>query len=124
MRRDATLFVYGTLMRGQPRHAALGATRSIRVARARGLLYNIGHYPGMVPGDGVVLGEYVELAVPDEIWRRLDAIEGSEYCCQQIAVELEKGETRPAWTYLYVAPLRQARLIKNGDWRSEAQHQQ
>jgi gamma-glutamylcyclotransferase (GGCT)/AIG2-like uncharacterized protein YtfP len=129
------IFVYGTLQREQlrgrlwPRPAL-----SIEPAIAKGTLYDLGPYPGLVDGDQLVLGEVWTFRREDlrETLLVLDRIEGfdpkndsGEYVRRVIQVEIlpdphaSKGatsaskETGPyekptlsAWTYLYNDPLR------------------
>ena len=74
------LFVYGTLMRGGSRHAALAAQRFVGEARTepRYALLDLGEYPGLVScaaGGRAVCGELYE--VESGRLPELDALEGS-----------------------------------------------
>ena len=59
------LFAYGTLLTGaaDPRLAVLleRQLRARRPARVPGLLYDLGPYPGALPGNGWVCGELLHL---------------------------------------------------------------
>ena len=61
-RSSALLFAYGTLMRGYSLHAVLarGATL-LGAGTARGLLLDLGRYPGLVEGRERVRGAVYRL---------------------------------------------------------------
>ena len=129
-----SFFVYGTLLQGQPRHAAirrhvpacvLPATRPAR-------LIDLGDYPGMLLADAerpsTVRGELVRFpaATLAAAVARLDAIEdfrgfgvaGSLYVRRLVRVTLADGSAPLAWTYIYAGDARAARPIPSGDWRT------
>src|SRR4051794_39867785 len=92
------LFVYGTLKRGGVRHRFLGDARLVGPASTlpRYALYDLGSYPGMKAGDGVVRGEVYEVDMG--LIPRLDAVEGAPDLFRREPVALEQG---PAWAYLF-----------------------
>lgn len=121
-----SVFVYGTLMRGQSRFAALGRLECCLLARMPGRLYDLGAFPAARLGDGWVAGEFVRLAEPCAALERLDAIEGylgpdcagNLYRRELVHVDVGEGRIHPAWTYLYNEELPEGRLIASGDWRA------
>ncbi|MEZ6089069.1 MAG: gamma-glutamylcyclotransferase family protein [Pirellulaceae bacterium] len=76
---NAEIFVYGTLKRGECRQACWPRP-PLRVDNAfvRGLLYDLGPYPALVPGDDWVMGEVWTIAAADRTSTLavLDEIEG------------------------------------------------
>ncbi len=71
-----TVFVYGTLLKGQENHERfLWNSEYLGKASVAGLdMYDIGSFPGIVPGDGTVKGELYE--VSKATLRKLDYLEG------------------------------------------------
>jgi gamma-glutamylcyclotransferase (GGCT)/AIG2-like uncharacterized protein YtfP len=128
------VFVYGTLLRGEIRHAAIlrGAPESVFPATCPGRLIDLGDYPGMlVDSDdarSTVHGELVRFrdATLAAAVARLDAIEGfggfgadgSLYLRRVVRVALAGGAVHLAWTYVYAGDLRAGRPIPSGDWRT------
>lgn len=75
---EGVLFVYGTLMDGQPNAHYLDECGCYGEAEIHGYtLLQLNGYPGMIKGDGVVVGELYEIDEEDK--RRLDRLEGSQY---------------------------------------------
>jgi len=118
------LFLYGTLMRGLDAMDSLSANsclQFLREAQVRGQLYDLGSYPGLLPGQGLVRGEVYEVLNP-RIWSILDPYEdylpgnetGSLYLREQL--ELSDGSGR-VWTYIYNEKVGEHSLIADGDWR-------
>ena len=96
------LFVYGSLKRGQPNHAELGAAEFVATACTvpRFELRVIDGYPALVPGTRRVRGELYRIATAQ--LSTLDEFEGAGYCRQTI--ELECEPTRQVLAYVAVAP--------------------
>lgn len=119
------LFVYGTLRKvyGHPLHDLI-ASHSVRSseARVRGLLFDMGSYPGMTAGagEGFVHGELYEI---DSEWPRiiaaLDEYEGSEYRRELIEAELSSGERNAAWAYVLNVDTNGLRRIESGRYGQE-----
>lgn len=123
------IFVYGTLMQGEPAHHRLARHHPTRIVdgAVRGRLVHLGAYPGLVScntGDQV-RGELVELEDAADALHELDAFEefvgygerSSVYRRVVIEVREADGRRTPAWTYRYVAPVNGGGVIRSGDWR-------
>ncbi len=121
----AHLFVYGTLMTGERSHHFLTQHRARLVGRGqtRGVLYDIGPYPGLRRGQRTVQGEVFEIASAT-IFDALDPWEdfegyglpGSVYWRVLAEVEVA-GRALTAWTYRYEQEPAGARIVPSGDWR-------
>jgi len=93
-----------------------------------GELFDLGRYPGLVPGTGNVRGELYRLNDPLpkeralEAFRQLDEyerydahdVEGSLYHRRVVRL---RNPTVDAWLYYYNGPVDGARRIESGDWR-------
>ena len=127
------LFVYGTLMRGFDHPMAQLLSRSaefIGVARCRGLLYLVKHYPGLVLSDdatAVVFGELYRLRQPQPLLREFDMyeacgegfVEPTEYIRKMLPVTLDDGVRSEAWTYVYNWPIAHLPRIASGRFREK-----
>lgn len=94
-----------------------------------GVLYDLGDYPALVPGDGTVHGQLYRLKDPvpgpraAEALRLIDAYErydphdldGSLY---QRRVMRLKSPDHDAWTYIYNNDVSGRPRIESGDWRA------
>jgi gamma-glutamylcyclotransferase (GGCT)/AIG2-like uncharacterized protein YtfP len=120
------LFTYGTLRRGGRRHNLIEADLGeVAPARARGLVYDLGGYPGMVVDrrGGIVRGELCELRSVTKTLTLLDRIEGfagygvegSLFRRALVRAVTRDGLEAVAWAYLWArAP--QGELVVSGDW--------
>lgn len=125
MNEGDRLFVYGELRRGQIGHRRLGLeqrTRWLGRARTHGRLYDLGDYPGLIPGGrGIVHGELLGFGDP-ALWPVLDDYEDcdparpalSEYRREQVDL-IDGGR---AWTYIYARPLKDRPVLLSGKWRT------
>lgn len=126
------LFVYGTLMRGECRHAAIrdAGVQTALLAQSPGTLVDLGGYPGLfrgAPDATEVEGEFIAPDRLDELLPRLDRIEGfrgfgvsgSLYRRTIVDVHVGDGRIREAWTYALVDPSPSAPRIASGCWRTE-----
>lgn len=128
--RPELLFVYGTLRVGarSPMMRFLSQNSEfIGRASARGKLYRVAHYPGLVistgPGDTVV-GDIFRLHDPTRVLKRLDLHEGcgpasgkpTEYLRRAVTVYPEAGNEVQAWIYLYNWPAKPSAWIRSGDF--------
>ena len=102
------VFVYGTLKQGEERAEAWPRSpRTRQRATTRGILFDLGPYPAMLPGNDLVGGEFWEITAQDMpvTLQVLDHIEGYNqgganlYERRVIACHLETGKTVSAYTY-------------------------
>ncbi len=111
------VFVYGSLLAGEPNHRVLASARFVAHARTRPTfaLHDLGAFPGVVAGGATaVVGEIYEVDGPT--LDRLDRLEGHPHLYRREVIELEGG-VELAYIYVYVASLGRARAISSGDWR-------
>jgi gamma-glutamylcyclotransferase (GGCT)/AIG2-like uncharacterized protein YtfP len=115
--------VYGLLRAGESgfeRFGLAGAFAPLGPCVIPGLLYDLGTYPGLVAGQGRVIGELFEVRDPSVI-PALDAFEDywpddpdrSRY--DRVRVQLLEPD-REAWVYGWRLGLDTAVLIESGDW--------
>ncbi len=111
-----TVFVYGTLMRGQPSHHLLGDAQFLgRGQTARGYdLLAIAWYPGLVRGTGVVRGELYSIS--KAFVAELDRYEGHPDHFTRTQLELSTGESVTAYVFNAVRG-EVYRSIPDGCWR-------
>lgn len=122
-------FFYGLLKQGaagMPSHIDLEAGGAfLRPARMRGDLYNLGGYPGLVDGEGLVKGLLYRLddvALVPLLDEFEDVVPGADEASLYQRVRrafldstgVASGEH--AWVYWYNQPLGAARQILTGDW--------
>ena len=121
------VFVYGTLMRGEEREAAVRSVLPDATpadGRATGGLVHLGAWPGMVSGAGVVHGELFHTNELAPLLAVLDPIEDflgfdvapTEYVRVVLPVTTATGVAW-AWTYRYVGDLGGSVAIPSGRWR-------
>lgn len=112
------VFVYGTLMRGEPAHALLGDAQLVGVVRTepRYTLVLLDGYPGLVDaGDTAVGGELYQLPDDEARLRELDRYEDAPELYQR---ELRSFGEHEAWVYLLRPEHAAGRpVIASGDWR-------
>jgi gamma-glutamylcyclotransferase (GGCT)/AIG2-like uncharacterized protein YtfP len=104
-----SIFVYGTLKRGQVREKWWPRKPlTVEPATVRGALYDLEKYPALVEGSDLVAGELWHFAAEDMLatLATLDEIEGcagladDEYRRVEIVCQTANGAV-PAWTYMY-----------------------
>lgn len=118
------LATYGTLMR------AFDACKRLEVADRlsfvstcylSGDLYDLGHFPGAVPGDGSIRGELFRLRDP-QVWAVLDRYEGYDPNQETASlflrrrVKLEAPTDQTAWVYWYNGDPTGHPQVTSGDW--------
>lgn len=116
------LFVYGTLMRGEPNHRVLGEARFERVAwtRDRFALRDLGAFPALTRGDvGSVFGEV--FSIDRQTLARCDLLEGHPHHYRRQTVTLLGARWRCRGTesvlaYVYAQPPC-GLIIPSGSWR-------
>lgn len=115
--------VYGLLRAGESGFAKFGLAEAfapLGPCLIPGALYDLGAYPGLVAGEGGVVGELFEVRDAG-VMARLDPFEDywpddpdrSRYARRKVPL-LEPD--RDAWVYLWVRGLDGARRIETGDW--------
>lgn len=110
------IVVYGLLRRGAHMSNLLrGAEFLGEVALDGYRLYDLGDYPGAVPGEGAVLGELYELASPAML-DLLDEAERVDADPPLYRRELVEALGAPAWLYVYAGPVAASAWIRSGDW--------
>ncbi|GBD32725.1 hypothetical protein HRbin33_01699 [bacterium HR33] len=121
MLRPRPLFAYGTLQPGlaPAAIAALAARlRSAGEGRVRGVLYDLGPYPGVVldpEAETWVFGTV--LAVPDDsLLGELDRYEGPEFHRTETEALLTSGARLRCWIYEFRGNLRGAKIVVSGKW--------
>lgn len=114
------LFVYGTLMRGGPRHHLLAGQRFLGPARtaAHWALHDLGAYPGLVrrAQDGLVIaGELYE--IDPSLVPALDQAEGAPalYRLEELDLVDIPG---PVFAYVYQRDVAQQPLVPGSRWRN------
>lgn len=138
-REQATeyLLVYGTLLASELPRAPIDVAASLQLIgrrRIRGRLYDLGEYPGLVPGDDLVEAELHALADPG-VLTALDAYEGFDPDDPQGSLFLRRSirvprfgtgpdcrwfdrQTIDAWVYTYNRAVDPAARIASGCWRA------
>jgi gamma-glutamylcyclotransferase (GGCT)/AIG2-like uncharacterized protein YtfP len=130
---EAKLFVYGTLRNafGHQLHNMLSDQfEFIGEGSIRGILYDIGQYPGAVISMSAktkIAGEIYQAKDKDTIdaaLKILDAFEGydgtdltgSEFIRIKKFVKLNNGKRVLSWIYIYNGPVNDKHLIRSGDF--------
>lgn len=116
------LFVYGTLLRGLERESVLSGSRFLGTVVVRAKLYDLGSYPGIIDGEGQVIGEVYE--IDQATLKRLDDIEGykcnnpagSEYVRKEVKI-LTTEVDEPVIAYFYNRKVKECDRIVGGDYR-------
>ncbi len=125
------IFFYGTLMRGFPLRERAGIETWIRFAgrgAVRGALFDLGPYPALVPGDGMVRGEVYCCVDRDRLLPRVDALEHydpdrprtGESRREAMPAMLDDGRRLRVWAYVYNRVLGAAIRLPAGDYRRHA----
>lgn len=111
------VFVYGTLLRGEPNHGLLAGSPCVGEARTRAEfeLVDLGYFPAMIwQGKTAVVGEVY--TIDEATLRRLDRLEGHPQFYVRTTIQLEHGAEAQA----YLLPEHQARgkqRILSGNWK-------
>lgn len=117
------LVTYGTLMRAFGMHEKLGVADQlsfIAPCRFDGRLYDLGAYPGAVPGESTVQGELFRLEDPD-VLDLLDQYEGYHpgqgAHCPFIRRRVTVGPMEEeAWVYWYTGAVDERPEVTSGSW--------
>jgi gamma-glutamylcyclotransferase (GGCT)/AIG2-like uncharacterized protein YtfP len=127
MSKTDHFFVYGTLKEGGHFAPEFDPFRvRSQVATIKGFnLFNLGWFPGIVEGDGKVVGEIHEYENLDFVQRRMDGIEGyregaedsSLFIRRKVTVVTEDGKEVEANAYLFNKGVpSNAEKIEDGVW--------
>lgn len=116
----AYLFVYGTLRSNQPNAPRLGGSTPLGWAVTSGQLVDLGDYPGLVNGEGRVVGEL--FLIPTAALDRIDDLEGfdpadpagSLFVREMRDIEVPGKGAFQAWTYRWPGAVKMT--IPSGDW--------
>lgn len=120
------LVAYGTLMRsfGGPERLGVADQLSfVAEGRFAGLLYDLGRFPGAMPGDGVVHGELFRLRDP-QAWTVIDRYEGYNADREKTSlfvrrrVTLEHPADQTAWVYWYNGDVSGHPRVPSGNWET------
>lgn len=118
------LFVYGSLLQGMPLFRVIQSAQCLGPAAGKGRLLDLGPYPGLIPGDELILGMLIE--VNDSLLEELDRLEdyypaepeGSEYHRRPLQVHLlASGTAMTAQAYFYAQETVGYPVISHGDYR-------
>ena len=114
MRDFATVFVYGSLLKGLSNHRTLGESPFLGESRIRGFrMIDLGAFPGLVYGKSEIKGEVY--SVDSETLSRLDELEGNGRFYTR---ELTGTASGSAWVYvLPTETYGRHREVPDGDWR-------
>ena len=99
---NRNVFVYGTLMNGETNHHYLENSKFSGMATIEGYeMYNVGWYPAIIDGDGLIIGELYQ--VPTDDMPSIDMLEGegSLYIKRCETVTDSKGKSSFAFIYVY-----------------------
>jgi len=110
-----TLFVYGTLRKSfnnEKLRSVLKDLKYLGKAVTKGVMIDLGEYPAIISSrdaDSRVKGEVYEVIKPERVFRVLDKYEGydqsnpqdSEYARKKQIVQLDSGQKRKSWIYIY-----------------------
>lgn len=90
----------------------------------RGVLYDLGAYPALLPGEGTVQGELYTMTDPVTLLSSLDAVEGyrpddiaGSRCMRRVAwVRPVRGPAVSAWLYTFNRGVGDGAWIPSGDY--------
>lgn len=120
------LATYGTLMRsfgGADRLGVKDRLSFVTTCQFAGVLYNLGQFPGAVPGEGAVHGELFRLRDP-QAWAVLDRYEGYDADREDDSlfvrrrVDLIAPSDRTAWVYWFNGDPTGRPRVESGDWEA------
>lgn len=119
-------FVYGTLKIGGYFAKQFNDFRiNSEIAEISGYnMYNLGTFPGIKPGKGIVVGELHEYTNTDKVTKQMDLIEGyySEindgmYLRKRVMVKTNIGQFKEANTYIFNMKIpKYAKKLVSGFW--------
>jgi gamma-glutamylcyclotransferase (GGCT)/AIG2-like uncharacterized protein YtfP len=110
------IVVYGLLRRGARMSNLLSGAEYLGEVVLDGYrLFDLGDYPGAVPGEGVITGELYELASPAvlDLLDEAERVDADPPLYRRVLVEAGGA---PAWLYVYAGPVEISAWITSGDW--------
>jgi gamma-glutamylcyclotransferase (GGCT)/AIG2-like uncharacterized protein YtfP len=124
------LFAYGTL---QPDHvpeeiaSAVGNLKPVGKGSVRGVLYDLGEYPGAVIDPSSrkrIYGTVLRLSSDENLLREIDEYEGfnphapgeSLFVRKLCPVRLTTGRIIPCWVYAYNRNIERAQVLTSGQY--------
>ena len=116
------LFIYGTLRGGEERSEILSefSSKAYKDCKVRGSLIDLPEgYPGLINGDGSVVGEIHHTPKIQNALKRLDMIEGFKGYGEDGSLfhrVLTYSNDIPCWTYVYARSPDDGPVIESGDW--------
>jgi gamma-glutamylcyclotransferase (GGCT)/AIG2-like uncharacterized protein YtfP len=124
------IFVYGTLLRGEKRFAALqdrAEFECILLATTQGRMLDFDLYPAVLPDSNhEIIGEFMRFRNVSEVLESLDHIEGfngyaaeseSLYHRALTTVDAGDGYLRQAWIYMLTDSGKGRPKVPSGNWR-------
>lgn len=114
------LFTYGSLRKGAHNHRRVADNPFLGAGFVAGKLWDLGSFPGLVPGRGTVFGEMYALS--DQELESMDWFEGANtnppfYIRERRTVRLEGKRTVSAWVYRYGEKMYPSQGdVVGGDW--------
>jgi gamma-glutamylcyclotransferase (GGCT)/AIG2-like uncharacterized protein YtfP len=133
---DDFLLLYGSLGRGEAMHNKLGLNKALQrvgVREIQGTLYDLGDFPGLVLGSGVVVAELFKI-LDLSVFSRLDEFEEYDHTnpetslYRRTTIQLLRYRGRIAsklyghpmidpWIYVYNQPVDDKRKIEEPSWQ-------
>ena len=116
------LFIYGTLREGEERSVKLSefSSKTYKDCKIRGSLIDLrGGFPGLINGDGSVVGEIHHTPKIQNALKKLDMIEGFKGYGEDGSLfyrVLTYSNDIPCWTYVYAGSPDDGPVIESGDW--------
>ncbi|EEP92597.1 gamma-glutamylcyclotransferase family protein [Yersinia kristensenii] len=106
------IIVYGSLRRKQGNSHWMTDAQLLGEHDLEGFdMYNLGHYPAVVPGDGTVHCEVYR--INSSIMNELDELKSNTKDYRRELIQTPYGS---AWIYLYRLPIEGLPRIHSGDW--------
>jgi gamma-glutamylcyclotransferase (GGCT)/AIG2-like uncharacterized protein YtfP len=129
---ESKIAVYGTLLRRFDTQRRLGIASHLHFVgpcQFEGALYNLGDYPGAVPGDGEIHGELYRMQTPGRVLPVMDRFEGydpdrnahSLFVRRLTPLQTPAGET--AWVYWFQNEVEPSARISSGRWPADEDEQ-
>ena len=116
------LFIYGTLRDGEERSGILSkfSSKVYKDCKIKGSLIDLPDgYPGLISGDGSVVGEIHHTPDIENALKKLDTIEGFNGYGEDGSLfhrVLTYSNNIPCWTYVYAGSPDDGPVIESGDW--------